>query len=73
MAVKQDVECKIIIKVLSGISSTGQNTYTQRTFSNINPELTDDDVLDIGTKLAGLQSHDLGSVYREDSAQIVEA
>ncbi len=73
MAVKQNVETKIIIKVQTGTSSTGKATYTQRSFSNINPAITEDDVWDIGTKLGGLQKYPMGSVNRQDLAQIVEA
>lgn len=73
MAVKNNQECKIVLKVQTGVSSSGKAGYGQRTFSNINPAVTDDDVLDIGTKLAGLQAYPLGSIKRQDEAEIAQA
>ena len=70
MAVKKDMECKIIIKVENGVTSAGKTAYVQRSFININPAINDADVLDIGTKLAALQTHTLSSVHRQDSAEI---
>lgn len=73
MAVKNNQECKIVLKVQTGVSSSGKAAYGQRTISYINPAVTDDDVLDIGTKLAGLQAHPLSSIKRQDVAEIAQA
>lgn len=73
MAVKKNVQCSIVIKVQTGITTTGKASYTSRSFSDINPEISDDNVLSIGQKLAGLQKYDLGSVNREDTAEIAQA
>lgn len=71
MAIKKDAECEIIIKVETGTTSTGKASYSSRSFGYINPALTEDDILDIGQKLAGLQKYTLGSVNRQDTAEIV--
>lgn len=73
MAVKQNSDLKLIIKVQTGTTATGKASYSQRSFDNINPELSIDNVWDIGQKLAGLQKYTLGSVYRQDLAEITEA
>lgn len=73
MAVKKNVQCSIVLKVQTGTTTTGKASYTSRTFSDINPEISDDNVLTIGQKLAGLQKYDLGSVNREDTAEIAQA
>lgn len=39
-------------------------------FGYINPSLSEDDILDIGQKIAGLQKYNLGSVNRQDTAEI---
>lgn len=65
MAVKKNAECEIIIKV-----ETGTTSYSSRSFGYINPSLAEDDILDIGQKIAGLQKYNLGSVNRQDTAEI---
>lgn len=54
MAVKKNAECEIIIKVETGTTSTGKVSYSSRSFGYINPSLAEDDILDIGQKIAGL-------------------
>lgn len=73
MAVKKNMQCSIVLKVQTGTTTTGKAIYTSRTFGDINPEISDDNVLTIGQKLAGLQKYDLGSVNREDTAEIAQA
>lgn len=70
MAVKKNAECEIIIKVETGTTSTGKASYSSRSFGYINPSLAGDDILDIGQKIAGLQKYNLGSVNRQDTAEI---
>lgn len=70
MAIKKNAECEIIIKVETGITTTGKTSYSSRSFDHINPSLTEDDILDIGQKLAGLQKNKLGSINRQDTAEI---
>ena len=72
-ATKNDAASKLILKVEIGKTAAGQPSYSQRTFANLNPALSDEDVLAIGSALAGLQSYPLGSVNRQDTAKIVEA
>ena len=73
MAVKKNIQCSIVLKVQTSTTTTGKASYTSRTFGDINPEISDDNVLTIGQKLAGLQKYDLGSVNREDTAEIAQA
>lgn len=73
MAVKKNVQCSIIVKVQTGTTTTGKPSYTSRSFGDINPEISDDNVLSIGQKLAGLQKYTLGSINREDLAEIAQA
>lgn len=72
MAVKQNSETDMILKVQTGVSEDESPTYSRRTIGNINPSLTDDDFLAVGTAVAGLQKYTLDTVIREDSAEIVE-
>ena len=38
----------------TGATSTGKASYSSRSFGYINPSLSEDDILDIGQKIAGL-------------------
>ncbi len=71
MATKNGETSKIILKVENGVGKSGQTVFAQRTFQHISPALSDDDAYTIGTALAGLQSHALGSVSRTDSASLI--
>lgn len=64
---------KLIVKVETGVTANGTATYSQRTFTHINPELGDADVLDLGKALGGLQAHPVASVNRQDAAKLEEA
>ena len=70
MAVKSDATSKIILKVTTGRDTEGNEIVKRRTVSHINPALSDDSALSLGTKLAALQSDTLASVSRTDSATL---
>ena len=59
----------------SALSTTagGVPVYGKRSFADIRPSISDDDVLSVGTALAGLQTRTLGKVMRQDTAVLVEA
>ncbi len=71
MASKNSTTTKLILKVYKTDSSDPEKTI-QRTFNHINPDISDDVIYTIGNKLAGLQSHGLVSVLRNDSSVIAE-
>ena len=70
MAVKKNAECEIIIKVETGTNSTGKAWYSSRRFCYINPDLAEDDILDVGQKIAGVKKYNIGSVDLQDTAEI---
>ena len=59
--------------VENGMNATGATKYATRTVSNINPELTDDDLLAIGEGFAALQVHDVGDIQRSEVSTLVSA
>jgi hypothetical protein len=61
------------LMVENGISKSGQPVYAARSLPGINPDLTDDDALDLGKDLASLQTHDFGYVQRVNTVNIREA
>lgn len=51
----------------------GEDSYKNRSFTNINPLLTDDLALSTGEALGTLQTHTLNKVVRRDEATLIEA
>ena len=51
--------------------STGTVKYATRTFSSINPEISDEDLLAVGQGLGALQSHDVGDIQRLENATMI--
>lgn len=71
MATRKGATSKLVIKIAAGMNAAGRATYKQRTFTNVNPALTDEDFLSIGNKLAALQSEEVGGIVRQDAASII--
>ena len=72
-AAKTDQSTKLIVKVQTGVTESGQAKYEQRNFSYINPAAADDGLLAIGKSLGALQSHSVGAVMRQDVYTLSEA
>ncbi|MCI6086528.1 DUF1659 domain-containing protein [Selenomonas sp.] len=70
-AKKESQSTKLVIKVVTGTASSGKAITSSRTYSAVNPAVTDDDMLDIGAKLGALQSHDVSTISRVDTATLV--
>ena len=71
-AEKTNQNTALQLKLETGTTAGGVTTYGTRTFSNVKPTISDDDMLSVGTALAGLQNYTLGSVLRRDTATLVE-
>jgi len=66
-----DTASVLKIEVEAGMSVNGTTRYASRTFSGMNPELTDEDFLAIGEKLGSLQSRKIGDIRRSDTSTLV--
>ena len=71
MAKKSEQATKLVLKVVTGQKADGTPSTAQRSFANVNPALSDEDLLSLGTKLGALQRYEVASVGRTDSAEIV--
>lgn len=49
-----------------GVDDAGNPVYRSRTMSNVKPTAAAQDVYDVATALAGLQTHTLNAVYQVD-------
>ena len=69
---KIDKSTTIRMRVFTGAAADGRETYANRSITSINPELSDEDAMDIGTATAALLADPLHNVIREDTAELAE-
>lgn len=69
--VEKDKNTQILYKVQTG-TSAGDNspTYSTRTLSNISPDITAQDALELGQAVGSLQKFPLGSIYLRNTTEI---
>ena len=58
------------LKLVSGQDVKDNPKYSTRSFKDINTELSDEDMLSVGTAMAGLQTMPLGQVLRTDTKEL---
>ena len=58
------------MKLVSGQDAKDNPKYSTRSFKDINTELSDEDMLSVGTAMAGLQTMPLGQVLRTDTKEL---
>lgn len=71
MAKRMNPATKLHLKVVTGTDNAGKEHIAVRSF-NVNPDLTDADVLSVGLKLGSLQSCPVSSINRQDDAALGE-
>lgn len=71
MANRMNPATKLQLKVITATDTAGKEQIAVRSF-NLNPRLTDDDVMSIGTKLASLQRFPVSAICRQDDAALGE-
>jgi len=73
MVKRTDEATKLTLKVVTGQTEAGDNTYSSRNFSKIDPEADDASLYSVGNGLGSLQSHTVGFINRTDTATLVPA
>ena len=58
------------LKLVSGQDAKDNPKYSTRSFKDVNTELSDEDMLSVGTAMAGLQTMPLGQVLRTDTKEL---
>ncbi|MBQ9365252.1 MAG: DUF1659 domain-containing protein [Schwartzia sp.] len=72
MAVTANTEStKLILKVITGQTESGADKYAQRSFANINPDITTADLYDVAEGISTLQTGDVSKVQRQDTSTLV--
>lgn len=70
MAKRTEITSKLILKVITGTNADGSDKIAQRSFKNLNPEVTDDQILAIGKKLGNLQTLPVAHIARQDCSDL---
>ena len=72
MAVRAKEATTLKITRVLGTTSTGKDTFGYLNFSHVNPEIADDDLLEIGTKMGNLQSLPVENIGRLDNCLLAQ-
>lgn len=72
MATRNNSKSSLGIKYVAGVDSQGDNTYRTFSYSNVNPDVSDDDILSVGNKIGALQTQTVAAVVRTDTANLTE-
>lgn len=73
MAIERDNETATLsLKVITGQTTAGNDTYSNRSISEWNPDVQDSVTFQIASTLATLQSRTLEGIYITNKAQLVE-
>ena len=72
MAVRAKEATTLKITRVLGTTSTGKDTFGYLNFTHVNPEVADDDLLEIGTQLGNLQAFPVASIGRTDSCLLAQ-
>lgn len=70
MAKRTETTSKLILKVVTGTNADGSDKITQHSFKNLNPAISDDQLLTLGEKLGNLQSLTVAHIARQDSSDL---
>lgn len=63
----------LILVMDNGIGASGQALSLNRTYRNVKPEATDQDLYDVAQTLIGLQSKTNNSIQRRNTVEIESA
>lgn len=69
-AVKSELKTSLTLQVEVGTTATGAAKTANRTYSNINPALSDDNALEVISAIGTLQSLPIADYIRTDKAVI---
>ena len=67
---KEIIASTMKLKLVSGQDAKENPKYSTHSFKDINTDLSDEDMLSVGTALSGLQTMPLGQVLRTDTCDL---
>lgn len=60
------------LELQTGVDQKGNPVYRNKSFSNVKPTASDENLFDVAESLAALQDYPLNNILRVDNAHIVE-
>ena len=70
--VTKEVSTKLLLKVENGQTPGGKTAYAQRSFADVNPAITNEDLYAVGNGIAGLQANALSAIRRQSTVTLAE-
>lgn len=70
--VKNADSSRLTIKVQTGMGTNGKPVLKNRIFADIKAAATDEAVYEVAAGLAGLQTHPVDAILREDNGVLVQ-
>lgn len=63
---------RLQLRLIVGQDGQGNPIYRTRSYSNVKPDASDEDVLAVGNALAGLQQHEVEELRRTNDFVLIE-
>lgn len=63
-------ECSLVLQIVKGKKADGSDQTATVTITNINPEITNDDLLPIAQALGNLQEYTIDAFIRSDKGDL---
>ncbi|SFE86389.1 DUF1659 domain-containing protein [Peptostreptococcus sp. D1] len=73
MAQLRDRKITLRVKLINGLNANGKPKYKTLSFKDINPAITEEQLLELGARLAGLQELELSDIYKSQVEKVVQA
>ena len=70
--ITKEVSTKLLLKVENGQTPGGKTAYAQRSFADVNPAITNEDLYAVGNGIAGLQANALSAIRRQSTVTLAE-
>jgi len=73
MAKSQLRQSSMVLLLAGGMNERGETVRLRKSFNNLNLDITADQLYTVATSLTALQQHDLLSIERSDTSEILQS
>ncbi|MDD3612907.1 MAG: DUF1659 domain-containing protein [Caldicoprobacterales bacterium] len=67
------ISCRLQLQLDYGVDEAGRAISRSKSYSNVKPDASNQDIFDTAMAIAGLQSYPVTAVRRIDQSELVEA
>lgn len=64
--------CSLTMEVENGTDKLGDPIYKKKTFSNVNPNITPENLYEVGTALENVLDAECGNFYKNNSFKLIQ-